>query len=80
MMVLTICQDQRIMSLALKDISKEEPHKSLIYSFIYPVFHGEWVSPMVIVPKKGGKWYIRNKYCKLNKATRKNHLPLPFID
>lgn len=35
---------------------------------------------MVIVPKKGGKWRICVDYRELNKATKKDHFPLPFID
>ena len=38
------------------------------------------MSPLVIVPKKGGKWIICVEYRDLNKATKKDHFPLPFID
>jgi hypothetical protein len=56
------------------------------------------VSPVKVVPKKGGMtvvknernelipqrtvtgWRMRIDYRKLNKATRKYHFPLPFID
>jgi hypothetical protein len=34
----------------------------------------------VIIPKKNGKWHICVDYRELNKATQKDHLPLPFID
>ena len=49
-------------------------------SFIYPISNSRWVSPQVIVPKKGGKWRICVYYKELNKATKKDHFPLPFID
>jgi hypothetical protein len=65
---------------------------------IYLVSDSEWISPVQVVPKKGGITVIRNEknelipqrmvtgwlmfidYRKLNKATRKDHFPLPFID
>ena len=31
-------------------------------------------------PKKNGKWRICVNYRELNKATKKNHFPLPFTD
>ena len=40
----------------------------------------DWVSPMVIVKKKNGKYRIRIDYTKFNQATQKDHFPLPFID
>ena len=68
------------MNLALKDIVKEELQKLLDAGFIYPISDSEWVSPLVLVPKKNGKWRICVDYPELNKATKKDHFPLPFID
>jgi len=34
----------------------------------------------VVVPKKNGKLKINVDFKKLNKATKKNHYPLPFFD
>ena len=64
---------------------KEELDKLLEAGFIYPVNNSEWVSPIVIVPKKvgpDGKTKIRvcQDFRKLNAATKKDHFPLPFID
>ena len=60
--------------------------------------HSEWVSPVQVVPKKGGMTVVKNEknelipqrtitgwrmcinYRKLNKATKKDHFTLPFID
>jgi hypothetical protein len=60
--------------------------------------HSEWVSPIQVVPNKGGMTIIKNEknelipqqtvtgwrmctgYRKLNKATKKDHFSLPFID
>ena len=68
------------MNPALKDIVKEELQKLLDAGFIYPISDSEWVSPLVLVPKKNGKWRICVDYRELNKATKKDHFPLPFID
>ena len=38
------------------------------------------MSPLVIVPKKNGKWRVCVDYRELSKATQKYHFPLPFID
>eukprot|EP00253_Pinus_taeda_P016090 PITA_16090 len=73
-------QPQRRMNLALKNIVKEELQKLLDAGFIYPISDSEWVSPLVLVPKKNGKWRICVDYRELNKATKKDHFPLPFID
>jgi hypothetical protein len=48
--------------------------------FITQVKNTEWVSPVVIVPKKGGKWRMCVDYRALNKVTKKDRTPLPFID
>ena len=68
------------MNLALKHIVKEELQKLLDAGFIYPTSENEWVSPLVLVPKKNGKWTICVDYMELNKATKRYHFPLPFID
>lgn len=59
---------------------KEEPKKQLDVGFIYPISDSEWVSPIVLVPKKNGKWRIYVDYHEVRKATKKDHFPLPFIN
>ncbi len=73
-------QPQRRMNPNLREIVKEELQKLLNARFIYPISDSEWVSPLVIVPKKNGKWRVCVDYRALNKATQKDHFPLPFID
>ena len=68
------------MNPALRDIVKEEVHKLLNDDFIYPISNSQWVSPLVLVPKKDGRWCICIDYRELNKATLKDYFPLPFID
>ena len=46
------------MKPTLRDIVKEEVHKLLDVGFIYPISDSRWVSPLVLVPKKDGRWRI----------------------
>ena len=46
--------------------------------FIYSVEDFEWVSLVVVTPKKNGKWRICVDYKPLNVATKRDHFPLPF--
>eukprot|EP00253_Pinus_taeda_P030101 PITA_30101 len=73
-------QPQRRMNLVLQDIVREELQKLLRVNFIYPISDSQLVSPLVVVPKKNGKWRICVDYRQLNKATLKDYFPLPFID
>ena len=73
-------QPQRWMNPMMKEIMKEELQKLLQVGFIYPISDSQWVSPLVVVPKKNWKWRICVDYRELNKATLKDHFPLPFID
>ena len=75
-----ISQPQRRMNPNLREIVKEELQKLLKVNFIYPISDSQWVSPLVIIPKKNGKWRVYIDYRELNKATLKDHFPLPFID
>ncbi|XP_042405116.1 uncharacterized protein LOC121995443 [Zingiber officinale] len=89
---------QRRLNPNMKEVVKKEVLKLLDAGIIYPISDSEWVSPVHVVPKKGGMTVVRNSnneliptrtvtgwrmcidYRKLNKETRKDHFPLPFID
>ena len=75
-----IRQRQRRLNLKYSFLVKEEIDKLLNIGFIYPVPFSEWVSPIVIVPKKNGKIRICQDFRALNKATKKDYFPLPFTD
>ena len=75
-----MCQPQRRRNPNIRDIMKEEIQKLLEVGFIYPILDSEWVSPLVIVPKKNGKWWAYVDYRELKKETQKYHFPLPVID
>ena len=59
---------------------KEEVDKLLKAGFIYPVETAEWVSRVVVTPKKDGRWRVCVDLKPLNAATKKDPYPLPFID
>ena len=75
-----IRQPQRRMNPILKDIVKDALQKLLNANFIYPIFDSKWVSPLVIVPEKNGKWRVCVDFRKLNRATLRDYFPLPFIN
>ncbi|MCO5569648.1 hypothetical protein L7F22_023364 [Adiantum nelumboides] len=61
-------------------IVQEELEKLIECGFIYPIEHLEWVSPIVIVPKKNGKLRVCIDLKKINAATRRDHYPLPYSE
>lgn len=63
----------------LREIVNKELEKLLNVNLIYPILDTQFVFPLVIVPKKNGKWVCIN-YRELNKTTLKDHFPLPFIN
>ncbi|MCO5561286.1 hypothetical protein L7F22_014907 [Adiantum nelumboides] len=48
--------------------------------FIYLVEDSKWVSPVVVTPKKNGKWLVCVDYKPLNAATKRDRFPLSFQD
>ena len=75
-----IWQPQIRMYHMLKERVKVELQKLLKVYFIYPISKGQWVSLLVVVPKKNGKWRICVDYRELNKSTLQEYFPLTFID
>ncbi|XP_062093952.1 uncharacterized protein LOC133799985 [Humulus lupulus] len=89
---------QRRLNPTMKEVVRKEILKWLDAGVIYPISDSAWVSPIQVVPEKGGITVVKNEsneliptrtvtgwrvcidYRKLNKATRKDHFPLPFID
>ena len=59
---------------------EEEINRLREAGFIYEIEHTEWVSPLVVVPKKNGKLRVCVNLKKVNAATIRDHYPLPITD
>jgi hypothetical protein len=44
----------------MREVVKKEVLKLLHVRIIYPVPHSDWVSPVQVVPKKGGMTVVEN--------------------
>ena len=61
-------------------IIQAEVDNLLKAGFIREVKYPEWLANVVVVPKKGGKWWVCVDYTDLNDACSKDSFPLPRID
>ena len=59
---------------------KEEIDKLKDAEFIYEIEHTEWVSSIVVVPKKNGKLRVCINLKKVNAATIRDNYPLPITE
>jgi len=51
---------QRRLNNAMREVVMKEVLKLLDAGIIYPVLHSEWVSPVQVMPKKGGMTVVEN--------------------
>ena len=58
----------------------EEITRLIEAGFIYEIEHTEWVSPLVVVPKKNGKLRVCVNLKKVNAARIRDHYPFPITD
>lgn len=54
--------------------------KLLDVGFSFPVSNRNWVSPIVMVPKRNGEICLCKNFRKLSAVKKKDHFPLPFPD
>jgi len=52
---------RRWLNDAMREVVKKEVLKLLHMGIIYPVQDSEWVSPVQVVPKKGGMKVVQNE-------------------
>ncbi|XP_024033498.1 uncharacterized protein LOC112095624 [Citrus clementina] len=80
-------EQHRRLNPIMKEVMKKEIIKWLDAGITHSISDSSWVSPVQCVPKnelipirRVTGWRVCMDYRKLNKATRKDHFPLPFID
>jgi hypothetical protein len=54
-------EPQRRLNPNLREVVKKEVIKLLDAGIIYPISDSKWVSPVQVVPKKGGMTVVKNK-------------------
>ena len=54
-------EPQRRLNNAMREVVKKEVLKLLHAGIIYPVLYSEWVSPILVVPKKGDMTVVKNE-------------------
>ena len=57
----TFIEHQMRVNLVMKEVVRKEVLKWLNAGFIYAISDSSWVSPVHVVPKKGGFTVIRNE-------------------
>ena len=57
----TSIEHQRRLNLVMKEVVRKEVLKWLNSGFIHAILDSSWVSPVHVVPKKGGFTVIRNE-------------------
>ena len=62
-----------------KQIAKVEVQRLLDARVIRPIKYPTWLSNVVLVKKKNGKWRMCINFTSLNKACPKDDFPLPRI-
>ncbi|MCO5609611.1 hypothetical protein L7F22_063841 [Adiantum nelumboides] len=75
-----VAQNLRRLGVVPQEALLTEANKLLKAGLIYPVTNYKWVSPVVVIPKKNGKWRVCVDYKSLNAATKRDNFPLPFQD
>ena len=70
-------QRARQMKAEILEEVKKEVQKMLDAGFIRPCRYAEWISSVVPVQKKDGRWRVCVDFRDLNRATPKDEYPMP---
>jgi hypothetical protein len=62
------------------EVAKAKVHRLLEAKFIEPIAYPTWLTNIIMVKKKNGKWLMCIDFTNLNKACPKDNFPLPRID
>jgi hypothetical protein len=62
------------------EVVKKEIEKMLEARFIRPCRYAEWISSIVPVQKKDGRWRVYMDFMDLNRATPKDEYPMPIAE
>ncbi|XP_074298915.1 uncharacterized protein LOC141629892 [Silene latifolia] len=73
-------QKRRKFAAERNEVINKEVDSLLAAGKIREVSYPEWLSNVVVVPKKNGKWRVCVDFTDLNKACPKDPFPLPHID
>jgi len=60
-----VAQPQRRLNPTMKEVVRKEVVKLLEAGMIYPISDSSWVSPVQVVPKKGGMTIVKNEQNEL---------------
>ena len=73
-------QPARQMKAEVLEEVKKEVQKMLDAGFIRPCRYAEWISSVVPVQKKDGRWQVCVDFRDLNRATPKDEYPMPVAE
>ncbi|KAK1696972.1 hypothetical protein QYE76_013669 [Lolium multiflorum] len=73
-------QRARQMKADILEEVKKEVEKMLTAGFIRPCRYAEWISNIVPVQKKDGRWRVAIDFRDLNRATPKDEYPMPVAE
>jgi hypothetical protein len=73
-------QRARQMKAEVLEEVKKEGEKMLVAGFIRPCRYAEWISSVVPVQKKDGRWRVCVDFRDLNRATPKDEYPMPVAE